>query len=867
MPKTRSLSNSLMIGLVAGIILVSLVSLLLSNVYISDKAESQLALAADRNIKLLCEILEEPLWDYNIAAVKKIGRTFAVNQKIARVRITDDTGTVRYCSEKEDSPGIMNRTADVSREGRSIGRVEIAMNPGYFSRLKHEMLKTSLMVLAVLLLCLPVAAWLMVRFFLQRPLSDLSNMIEAFARGNFNPPEQSAPVREFEPVVTLLRSMGRKISDQMQELQNQLEERRKAEEALGKSKKLLQETQKITAVGGWEFELSSGRLTWTEEVYRIYGVSPAEYDPNDIDRDFAFYHPDDREKIASAFKKAAREGIPYDMELRFVNASGENLWVRTSGKAEVKEGRVVRVYGNIMDITKRKKAEAKLRRNENILRLFVEHAPAAIAMFDRNMCYMAASRRFLTDYDLGEQDLTGRSHYEVFPEISGRWRDIHQRCLAGALEKAEEDQFPRADGSLDWVRWEIRPWYEKEGEIGGVILFSEVITEQKKYEERLRQAQKMEAVGTLAGGIAHDFNNILNAIIGYAELIRPEVQGKAEDYTEEVLQAGRRAAGLVRQILTFSRQAEQEYQRFYIQFVLKEALKLLRPTLPATIEISQNIDKDCPEILADPTQVHQVIMNLCTNAYQAVGDKGGRLDISLEQLTLGGGDLNLAGEMAPGSYVVLTVSDTGCGMDRQTREKIFEPYFSTKKDQGGTGLGLAVVHGIITDCGGSIFVYSEPGRGTTFKVYLPAVGGGKRSQAEGLQAAENIPEGTERLLIVDDEKALVDMQRIMLESLGYRVTGVVSSTEALAVFNAQPEDFDLLLTDLAMPELDGIELSRRVLERRPDLSVILVSGFGDAPKMEEARAAGIREYLRKPVAKMQLARAVRKVLDQGRAGR
>ncbi|MCF8026483.1 MAG: PAS domain S-box protein, partial [Desulfobacteraceae bacterium] len=577
MPKARSLSNSLMIGLVAGIILVSLVSLLLSNVYISEKAQAQLSLAADRNIELLCEILEEPLWDYNIAAVKKIGRTFTVNQKIARVRITDDTGTVRYLSEKEDSPGIMNRTADVSRESRNIGRVEIAMNPGYFSRLKHEMLNTSLMVVAVLLLCLPVAAWLMVRLFLQRPLGDLSDMIKAFARGNFNPPEQSAPVREFEPVVTMLRSMGRKISDQMQELQNQLEERRKAEEALGKSKKLLQETQKITAVGGWEFELSSGRLTWTEEVYRIYGVSPAEYDPNDIDRDFSFYPPDDREKIESAFKKAAREGIPYDMELRFVNDRGENLWVRTSGKAEVKEGRVVRVYGNIMDITKRKEAEAKLRRNENILRLFVEHAPAAIAMFDRNMCYMAASRRFLTDYDLGEQDLTGRSHYEVFPEISGRWRDIHQRCLAGALEKAEEDQFPRADGSLDWVRWEIRPWYEKEGEIGGVILFSEVITEQKKYEERLRQAQKMEAVGTLAGGIAHDFNNILNAIIGYAELIRPEATGKAGDYTEEVLQAGRRAADLVRQILTFSRQAEQEYPRLYIQFVLKEALKLLRP--------------------------------------------------------------------------------------------------------------------------------------------------------------------------------------------------------------------------------------------------------------------------------------------------
>jgi PAS domain S-box-containing protein len=402
------------------------------------------------------------------------------------------------------------------------------------------------------------------------------------------------------------------------------------------------------------------------------------------------------------------------------------------------------------------------------------------------------------------------------------------------------------------------------GEIEQVIHVATDITRQRKTEQQLRHAQKMESIGTLAGGIAHDFNNILSAILGYADLIRADIQrtGKSTEDIEQVLLAGKRATDLVRQILTFSRQGEQKLQPLSMQFIASEALKLLRPSLPATIEIRQEIDKDCGEILADPSQIHQVVMNLCTNAYQAIGEKVGTIEISLAQAVLRKGDAVLSETMSEGEYVLFTVSDTGSGMDLDTMEKIFEPYFSTKKEKGGTGLGLAMVHGIVDGLGGKISVYSEPGQGTTFKVYFPVINGHIESQADEKRDKDAPLVGSERLLVVDDEKPLVDLAKRMLESLGYQVTGIVGSAEALTVFMERPDDFDLLITDLSMPCMDGVELSRKTLEQRPDLPIILISGFGDSAKRKKAEAAGIRDFIMKPVTRMDLAKVVRKVLGK-----
>lgn len=385
--------------------------------------------------------------------------------------------------------------------------------------------------------------------------------------------------------------------------------------------------------------------------------------------------------------------------------------------------------------------------------------------------------------------------------------------------------------------------------------------EKNRLETQLRQMQKMESLGTLAGGIAHDFNNILTAILGYAEIAKrdlPETSHVFENIME-VLKAGNRAKDLVKQILAFSRQTEQERQPVDISTIAKEALRLLRATIPATIEIKQQIDRDCGMTLADPTQIFQIFMNLCTNAYQAMKDSGGELRVNLANVEIGPAS-GRQQDLEPGTYIRLVIQDTGPGMDRKTVERIFEPYFTTKEADEGTGLGLSVVHGIVKSHGGNITVHSEPGRGSSFAVLLPRFE--PSISAAEAPHAEPLPVGDERILLVDDEEQLVPMIQVMLESLGYRVKSFTSSMQALLVFRNQPESFDLVLTDMTMPRMTGAQLAEKIMRINPKTPVILFTGFSETIDRHKAKELGIREYVMKPVVKADLARIIRKVLDE-----
>ncbi|MBU0484065.1 MAG: DUF3365 domain-containing protein [Proteobacteria bacterium] len=395
------------------------------------------------------------------------------------------------------------------------------------------------------------------------------------------------------------------------------------------------------------------------------------------------------------------------------------------------------------------------------------------------------------------------------------------------------------------------------------------ITEQKetevsrvKLENRLNQAQKMEAIGTLAGGIAHDFNNILTPILGYTEIVQSTLPERSEsrENLSEVLKAAYRAKELVKQILTFSRQTEHELKPLKISLVIKEALKLLRSTIPTTIEIKENIDAQTGNVLADPTQIHQVLMNLCTNAYQAMRETGGILAVELKNIEIGKGDEKVAGlHLAVGPYVKLCVSDSGPGMERAVADKIFEPYFTTKKKGEGTGLGLSLVHGIVKSHGGHITVYSEPGKGTSFHVYLPRA----IIEADAPETRNNspLPTGNERILLVDDEEQIAGLEHQILSSLGYQVTSMTSSKQALATFTANPGNFDLVITDMTMPDMNGAELCQNLLAIRPDLPIILCTGFSELINKEKAESIGVREYIMKPVLRKDLAIVIRKILD------
>ena len=386
----------------------------------------------------------------------------------------------------------------------------------------------------------------------------------------------------------------------------------------------------------------------------------------------------------------------------------------------------------------------------------------------------------------------------------------------------------------------------------------------KETESQLLRAQKMEAIGTLAGGIAHDFNNILSAILGYAELSLVVVEKESSlcDYIQQIYTAGERARDLVQQILTFSRQGDSQMKPAKIGVIIKEALKLLKATLPTTITLQQKITSVSP-VLADLTQVHQIIMNLATNAAHAMEEKGGLLSVELTDVNPPSEEIIQNSDLTPGAFVRLRISDTGHGMSSDKLERIFDPFFTTKPPGKGTGLGLSTVHGIVKNHNGSITVSSEPDRGTTFDILFPTVEKEVRVESAGDQ---DLPSGTECILFVDDEQAITNMSKEMLENLGYKVIAETSSVDALTSFKNQPDEIDVVITDLTMPHMSGLELAQKFQRIRPDTPIILCSGYVAQIPVEKAKSMGIQAVVSKPVSRRTIAEVIRGVLSRDASG-
>ncbi len=413
-----------------------------------------------------------------------------------------------------------------------------------------------------------------------------------------------------------------------------------------------------------------------------------------------------------------------------------------------------------------------------------------------------------------------------------------------------------------WARVIGRPVFE-DGRCVKMRGTFQDITLYKSMELRLQQAQKMEAIGTLAGGIAHDFNNILFPLMGYAELLKDDIPDDStlQNYIDGILHAASRSRELVKQILAFSRHEHQEKKPMKLQSVVKEALKLLRSSIPTTIKIEKDISASCGVVLADPTQIHQVVMNLATNAYHAMEDTGGTLDISLSQIFL---ELDEIDEhlfdLSPGEHALLSITDTGCGVEKEILDKIFDPYFTTKETGKGTGLGLSVVLGIINSFDGDIYIESKPGAGTTVKVYLPIITANENEQPEVKKKAHQ--PGTERVLLVDDEVAIVGIVQHLIERLGYTVTTKTDSPEALEVFKTTPDSFDLIITDMTMPDMTGLQLAEEVFKIKPGFPIIMCTGYSDKINVEKSKAVGIQDIIMKPVDVHKLSETIREVLDK-----
>jgi nitrogen-specific signal transduction histidine kinase/ActR/RegA family two-component response regulator len=387
------------------------------------------------------------------------------------------------------------------------------------------------------------------------------------------------------------------------------------------------------------------------------------------------------------------------------------------------------------------------------------------------------------------------------------------------------------------------------------------VTEMNNLEMRLQQAQKMEAIGSLASGIAHDFNNILFPIVGLSEILMDDLPPESNEHQNvvQIYKAGNRGSDLVQQILAFSRQSEQKKMPIRVQQILKEVMKLSRSIIPADINITQDIQSDCSLVQADATQIHQIAMNLVTNAYHAVESKSGKISVRLREVEIGFGQLPES-DLLPGRYAVLSVSDTGIGIEPAIMPKIFEPYFTTKEPGKGTGLGLAVVYGIAREHHGDIKAYSELGKGTTFNVYLPIMTHAERSVS--IAGKNKFTTGHERILLVDDDEAIAKLEKQMLERLGYKVTMRLNSLEALEAFKTKPDLFDLVVSDMTMPNITGDRLARELIAIRPDIPIIICTGFSERLDQEKAENIGVKGLLMKPIIKADMAKMVRKVLDE-----
>ena len=571
------------------------------------------------------------------------------------------------------------------------------------------------------------------------------------------------------------------------------------------------------------------------------------------------------EEIKAKYPLAIREGdtLISQMHCKCLCSNERTWYFAKASPLRDRFGKIIGAIESLRNITDNKHAEEDLRETVARFKALFNATADSVILVKPDGIILDLNENAACRRNVVKEIMRGQTLYDFLPLEAAVTR---RQAIAQVLNERMLVQYDETRYDKQY-RIRLYPVMDEHGNVIQIASFSRDITEGKHAEEENRrlqvqliQAQKMEAIGTLAGGIAHDFNNILSAIVGYTEMAK--VASSSElvriKYLDKVLGASNRAVALVKQILTFSRRSQTGSVPLNPAIIIKEVIKLLRPSLPSTIAIRQDIDTISSTIKADPTQLHQIIMNLCTNAFHAMEHDGGNLDIVLKDCELSSSDLLVHPEVQPGRFVLLSIGDTGSGVASEIHDKIFDPYFTTKGIGKGTGLGLAIVHGIVTSYGGFITCESERAKGTVFNVYFPSI---EEEVVREVKPIEVNPLGTERILLVDDEEVLVDMGKVMLEQLGYEVTIQTSSQEALTIFQNQPNQFDAVITDQTMPGMTGMDLAKQMLQSRPNIPIILCSGYSTLISEEQAKADGVKAFAMKPLTMTRMATLLREVLD------
>ena len=673
---------------------------------------------------------------------------------------------------------------------------------------------------------------------------------------------ENSELDELGLVESALNTMRQKLADEMTNVQL-------SKEALRNSEERFELAMQFVNDGIFDWNLETNEIYYSTAWKKMLG-----YEDNEIKNEFSEWErrisPEDAKVSWSTLNEVlAGKRERFEKEFQMRHKDGHLVDILSRANVIFNEkGKGIRFVGTHVDITERKKVERELKKTNRLLNAIMNNTTDAIFIKDLQRRYILVNTATSNAIGKPVAEIVGKKDNELFPPESEKIiHEVDSEVLGSGKQILKEEKLETTYGETYWLA-NKGPYLDEEGKILGLIGISRDITtikkaemEKEKLQSQLRQSQKMESIGTLAGGIAHDFNNILGIILGNTELAIDDIPewNPAKHNLEEVVKASLRAKDVIRQLLSFSRKSESTRKPIQIASVIKDSFHLIRSSLPMTIEIRCDIPDDNSTVLADPTQIHQVIINLCTNAAHAMEMDGGILEIRLRNLILDKGEALQYKDINPGSFVSISVSDTGHGISPEIKERIFDPYFTTKDIGKGTGMGLAMVHGIVKNHNGIISVYSEPGKGSTFKILLPTIGKAEEKQPEKIIT---LPMGLEKILFIDDEQALVDMGQQILERLGYEVTIQTNPLEALKLFTSQPNLFDLIITDMTMPQMSGDKLTKEILKIRSDMPIILCTGFSEKINKGSSGAIGIRKYLEKPLNKRELSIAIREVLDE-----
>lgn len=612
--------------------------------------------------------------------------------------------------------------------------------------------------------------------------------------------------------------------------------------------------------GVWDWDPRTGITYFSPRWLTMLGYEPGEL-PSSYATWLDLLHPEDRENAVNTVSRFLETPDKlFSIEFRMRTKDHGWRWIHARGKkiAVDRQGKISRVIGTHVDITERKRLESSLR----LTRFIYERASIGIYRIASDARIIDVNEEAARSLGYSREELASLHIFDIDPLTNtANWPQIWQKLLDEGVNRFEAIH-RRKDGTEIPVL--ITSNLLEYGGQQFSIAFVQDISSFKHMEQALFQAQKMEAIGNLAGGIAHDFNNVLSAIYGYAQLAQLEENGndKVREYIRRICLASERAKEMIMQILAFSRQGISEKHPTDIGKIIRDVLKLVRASIPATVEIQKDIAVAAGPVRANQTQLHQLVMNLCINAAHALQGRNGKISVELTPVTLHREEIPHYQDLLPGRYLKLIIADNGHGIDPAVLPRIFEPYFTTKEHGEGTGMGLAMVHGIVRDHGGDIKVYSEVGIGTTVQVLFPVVDENPEPVSE---TAGVLPTGTERILYVDDEQFIVEIGKELLGSLGYSVEIFTSPPDCLAAFRSRPDDYDLIITDFAMPLMDGEKLIAEARRIRRSIPVILCTGFGTNVLSERLTALGIESVLMKPVSAVELATAVRKTIDSGRA--